>query len=266
MQYTREAVAFGPRPVGSPAHERLESWMRSQLKPLDAEVDTFTAATPLGPKVMRNYIMRLAGTRPGVVVVCGHYDTKLLKDFVGANDGGSSTGLLLELARELRLQLKGGKLEGYSVWLVWLDGEEAFREWTDTDSVYGARHLAEKWQADGTLKNIKALLLVDMIGDAELDILRDDNSTPWLEDVVYQAAKQLGYQSHFFLQRTAIADDHIPFVTRGVPSADLIDFTYGYNNAYWHTKEDTMDKLSPKSFEIVGNVVLEALKLLNQRP
>jgi Zn-dependent M28 family amino/carboxypeptidase len=265
MQYTREAVAMGPRPVGSTAHEKLESYLRNQLKPLGPEVDTFTASTPLGPKIMRNYIVKLAGTRPGVVVVCGHYDTKLLKDFVGANDGGSSTGLLLELARELRLHLKDGKLGGYSVWLVWLDGEEAFREWTDADSGYGSRHLAEKWQADGTLKNIKALLLVDMIGDADLDILQDENSTPWLEQVVYEAAKRLGYQSHFFLQRTAIGDDHVPFASKGVPAADLIDFTYGYNNAYWHTKEDTMDKLSPKSFGIVGSVVLETIRLLNQR-
>jgi Zn-dependent M28 family amino/carboxypeptidase len=265
MQYTREVVAFGPRPVGSAAHAKLENFLRTQLKPLEPEVDTFTAATPHGPKTMSNIIVKLPGTRPGVIVVGGHYDTKLLNGFVGANDGGSSTGLLLELARELRLQMRNGKLDGYSVWLVWLDGEEAFVQWSETDSVYGSRHLAGKWQADGTAKNIKALLLVDMIGDADLDILRDTNSTPWLEDLVYQAATRLGYQSHFFVQQTAIDDDHVPFEKQGVPAADLIDLTYGYNNAYWHTKEDTMDKLSPKSFEIVGSVVLETIRLLNQR-
>lgn len=265
MKYTREVVAFGPRPVGSPAHTRLENYLRSQLNGFALEEDAFTASTPLGAKAMRNYIARLPGTRPGIIVLCGHYDTKLMPGFVGANDGGSSTGLLLELARELKSQLKNGKLDGYSVWLVWLDGEEAFGEWSEADSVYGSRHLAEKWQADGTLNSIKALLLVDMIGDADLDILQDLNSTPWLEQLILQAAKRLGYQSHFFAYRTAIEDDHLPFMKRGVPVADLIDFNYGYNNAFWHTKHDTLDKLSPKSLEIVGGVVLETIRLINQR-
>jgi hypothetical protein len=265
MKYTREVVAFGPRPAGSPAHGKLESYLLTQLAGLATEADAFTAATPLGPRPMRNFIVRLPGSRPGVIVVCGHYDTKLLPGFVGANDGGSSTGLLLELARELKLQMKDGRLDGYSVWLVFLDGEEAFGEWTATDSLYGSRHLAARWQADGTLKNLKALLLVDMIGDADLDILRDLNSTAWLAQLVFDAAQRLGYQSHFYAGRTAVEDDHMPFAQRGVPVVDLIDFNYGYNNAYWHTKNDTLDKLSPRSFTIVGSVVLESLRLLNQR-
>ena len=181
--------------------------------------------------------------------------------YVGANDGGSSTGLLLELADQLR----GKKREGYSVWLLWTDGEEAVRSWTDTDSVYGARHLAEVWEKDGTLKKIKAFLLADMIGDADLNIEHDADSTPWLENLVYQAATRLGYQSHFFGRKNAVGDDHGPFMQRGVPCADLIDFDYGYDNVFWHTPQDTLDKLSPTSLQIVGSVILETVRMLDAK-
>ncbi len=264
MQYVREVVAFGPRPVGSPAHKKLEEYLRTKLQGDDLEEDAFTVSTPAGPRQMRNFIAKFPGSRDGIIVVAGHYDTKPLKDFVGANDGGSSTGLPLELANELR----GRKNDGYSVWVVFLDGEESIQESNDMDfsnSMFGSQHLAEKWQKDGTLKKIKAFLLLDMIGDSDLDVLRDSRSTPWLEDTIYQAASRLGYQSHFFRTETAMEDDHIPFVQRGVPSADLIDFTYGYNNVFWHTPADTLDKLSANSLEIVGSVVLESIRLLNQK-
>ena len=262
MQDVKTVVQFGPRYVGSPGHARTEALLRSRLKSDRLEEDSFTASTPAGSKPMHNFIAKFPGTKDGIVVIAGHYDTLYgRKDFVGANDAGSSTGLLLELASELR----GRRPDGYSVWLVWLDGEEAFRAWSATDSLYGSRHLAEKWQKDGTLPKIRAFLLVDMVGDADLNIDRDENSTSWLEDLVYQAASRLGYQSHFFQRPLAVEDDHAPFVRLGVPSADLIDFNYGYDNAYWHTREDTLDKLSPRSLDVVGDVVLETVRLLNQR-
>ena len=262
MKYVRDVVAFGARPVGSPAHKKLEDYILAQLKGDQVEVDAFRAQTPEGAFEMRNIIARFPGTKDGIIVVGSHYDTLYGRPkFVGANDGGATTGLLLELAHQLR----GKKLDGYSVWLVWFDGEEALRHWSDTDSVYGSKHLAEKWQADGTLKKIKAFLLTDMIGDSELDIQRDQNSTPWLEDLVYQAASNLGYQSHFFQLETAVEDDHLPFAKRGVPVADIIDLDYGYNNALHHTDQDTLDKVSPKSLQISGDVVLEGIRLLNQR-
>ena len=261
MKYVREVVAFGPRPIGSPAHKKLENYILAQLKGDQVESDEFTAQTPAGPFAMRNIIAKYPGTKDGIVVIASHYDTLYGQPkFLGANDGGSSTGLLLELANHVR-----GKHDGYSVWLVWLDGEEAVQHWSATDSIYGSRHLAERWQKDGTLKKVKAFLLADMIGDADLDILRDDDSTAWLEDLVFQAAKNLGYQSHFFAYETAIEDDHTPFARAGVPVADLIDFDYGYRNALWHTDQDTLDKLSPKSLQISGEVVLETVRLLNQR-
>ena len=267
MQYTREVVGFGPRPVGSEAHKKLQAYLHSHLKrDLAAQVedDVFTASTPAGPLAMDNIIGKFPGTRDGIIVIGSHYDTLYgRKDFVGANDGGSSTGLLLELAQQLRI--KDRPLNGYSVWLVFFDGEEAIRQWSATDGTYGSRHLAEKWKQDGTAKKIKAFLLADMIGDADLNILHDLNSTPWLEDLIFKAASTLGYQSHFFGRDDGVADDHSPFLQAGVPSADLIDFDYGYNNVFWHTSNDTLDKLSPKSLQITGDVILETVRLLNQR-
>ncbi|HEY1800350.1 MAG TPA: M28 family peptidase [Terriglobales bacterium] len=263
MQYTKEIVAFGPRPIGSANHKKVEDYILSHLKGDDVVQDAFTVDTTEGKFPVRNIIAKFPGTRDGIVVIASHYDTNWpLKDiaYVGANDGASSSALLLELANQLR----GKKLNGYSVWLLWDDAEESMRlPWYDPEALYGVRHLADKWQNDGTLKNIKAFLLEDMIGDADLNIERDQNSTPWLEDLIYQAATRLGMQSHFFERTSMISDDHIPFVQRSVPSADLIDFSYGYNNVFWHTTQDTVDKLSPKSLEIIGTVTLETLRMLD---
>ncbi len=264
LQYVKEVVSFGPRPVGSAAHARVEAYLRQQLKGdgLEVEEDSFLARANGKSTRFRNFIAKLPGTKDGIVVAAGHYDTKPIKDFVGANDGGSSAGLLLELAQQLR----GGKREGYSVWLVWLDGEEAMQVSGEMDwnnSLYGSRHLAERWQKDGTIKRVKAFLLLDMIGDADLHVERETNSTPWLLDVVYQAASRMGYQSHFFQRSMELFDDHMPFARLGVPVADLIDFDYGPANSYWHTPQDSTDKLSARSLEIVGNTVLEAIRMLD---
>jgi Zn-dependent M28 family amino/carboxypeptidase len=262
MQYVRETVGFGSRPIGSPAHQKLEAYIYQKLSAAHLTVvdDAFTAQTAAGPYPIRNIIAKFPGKKDGIIVVAGHYDTNLPlpKTYVGANDGGSSTGLLLELADVLR----GRPLEGYSVWLVWLDGEEATVKWTDTDSLYGSRHLAQLWQQDGTAKKIKAFLLLDMVGDADLNIDRDLNSTVWLEDLVRDAATRLGYQSHFFARQIAVEDDHLPFAKIGVPVADLIDFNYGYDNVFHHTTQDTLDKLSPASLQIVGDTVLETIRAL----
>src|SRR6202158_4367649 len=268
FRYTREVTAFGPRYMGSENHKKLERYIVDHLKGDQVEGDAFTADTVEGKFPVRNVIAKFPGTKDGIIVILGHYDTVYpLRNsgFVGANDGGSSTAILLEYANQLRGGGAGKKRDGCSVWLVWTDGEEAVRQWTNTDSVYGARHLAEKWEKDGTLKKIKALMVMDMIGDAELDIVRDSNSTPWLLDLIYAAAERLGYQSHFYASQGPIEDDHLPFVKRGVPSADVIDLNYGYNNVFHHTPQDTMDKLSPKSLEIVGDTILEAIRMIDQR-
>jgi glutaminyl-peptide cyclotransferase len=264
LRYVREIVAFGPRPIGSANHKKLENYIVSHLKGDTVEDDAFTADTPEGKFPVRNIIAKFSGSKDGIIVIAGHYDTNYpLRNtgYVGANDGGSSAAILLELANQIRSR----KRDGYSIWLLWTDGEEAVKNWTATDSLYGTRHLAEKWEKDGTLKKIKAFLLADMIGDADLNIERDSNSTPWLEELILQAATTLGYQSHFFARSLPIEDDHLPFVQRGVACADLIDLDYGYGNVFHHTPQDTLDKLSPKSLEITGRVILETVRLLDQR-
>jgi glutaminyl-peptide cyclotransferase len=265
MECLKEMVAFGPRPIGSKNHQKVESYIVSHLKNDDVEHDDFEVKTSEGHFPVHNIIAKFPGTRDGIIVIASHYDTNWpLRDtaYAGANDGASSSALLLEIANQLR----GKKRDGYSVWLLWDDAEESMKlNWDDAESLYGVRHLAQKWQDDGTLKKVKAFLLEDMVGDADLNIEHDMSSTPWLEDLIYQAATQLGYQSHFFAREMAVTDDHQPFLERKVPSADLIDFNYGYNNVFWHTPQDTVDKLSPKSLGIVGTVTLETVRLLDQR-
>jgi len=267
FQYVKEIVAFGPRPIGSANHKKVEDYLLAHLKGDEVENDTFTADTPEGKFPVHNIVAKFPGTKDGIIVFASHYDTNYpLRNtsFVGADDGGSSSALLLEFANQLR----GKKRDGYSIWLVWDDAEEAIKPDTEidfmSDSLYGIRHLAEKWQADGTLKEIRAFLLLDMVGDADLNIDHELSSAPWLEAVIYEAASRLGYQSHFFGRALPMEDDHLPFVQRGVPSADVIDFAYGYNNVFWHTPQDTLDKLSPKSLEIVGATMLETVGILDK--
>jgi Zn-dependent M28 family amino/carboxypeptidase len=265
MEYVKEIVAFGPRPLGSEGHKKTENFILAHLKGDQVERDDFEITTLEGRFPVHNIIARYPGTKDGVIVLASHYDTNWplrTQNYVGANDGASSSALLLEMANQLR----GKKRDGYSVWLLWDDAEESMKlPWDDAESLYGVKHLADKWQAAGTLPKVKAFLLEDMIGDADLNVERDANSTPWLEDLIGTAASRLGYQSHFFAREIAVTDDHTPFFTRGVPSADLIDLDYGYNNVFHHTTHDTLDKLSPKSLAIVGTVTLETLNMLDQR-
>ena len=267
FQYTREVTAFGERYMGNENHKKLERYIVEHLKGDQVEDDSFTAETIEGKFPVHNIIAKFPGKKDGIIAILGHYDTNYPlrgSGYVGANDGGSSTAILLEFANQLRVR-GSEKREGYSVWLVWTDGEEAVKSWSATDSLYGTRHLAEKWGKDGTLKKFKALMVMDMIGDADLNIDRDMNSTPWLLDLIYSAAERGGYQSHFYARQGPLEDDHLPFVKRGVPCADVIDLDYGYNNVFHHTPQDTMDKVSAKSLEIVGDTILETVHLLDQR-
>ena len=260
FKYTQTAVAFGPRPSGSAANRQLQAYIRTQLRMSKCELieDPFTAKTFKGDIPMTNIIAKFPGKSGHAIVVSGHFDTKLFpgRKFVGANDGGSSTGFLLEFARAL-----SGTPRVDDVYVVFFDGEEALAEWTETDSVYGSRHLAYKWKADGTLAKIKALINVDMIGDKSLDMLLEENSTFSLRKLVWNTAAELGYKAYFLDSPEKMEDDHMPFIKLGVPSLDLIDFDYDP----WHKDSDTMDKLSPKSFDIVGTVVLESVRKLEHQ-
>jgi Zn-dependent M28 family amino/carboxypeptidase len=271
LEYAREFVAIGPRWPTGPGHVKAQEFLRSHFQrehdPL--EEDAFTADTPIGPVPLSNFIVRYAGKKPGAIVLASHYETNYpLRNigFVGANDGASTTGLLMAIGDRLRVATVGGKkLDGYSVWLVFFDGEEAFNTWSRSDSTYGSRHLAARWGRDGTLGQIKAFILADMIGDKDLDIQREDNSTAWLVGLVGQSAKKFGYERYFFQRDMGVEDDHLPFVERGVPSIDVIDLDYGPNNSYHHTAQDTMDKISAHSLTIDGDVFMETIRLVGLR-
>jgi Zn-dependent M28 family amino/carboxypeptidase len=263
MQYTKEIVAFGPRWDSSKPIEQVRAYIKGKLKGAQVEEDSFIAETSAGKMPMTNIVAKFPGSKDGIIILGSHYETNYwLRNtpFVGANDGAATSALLLAIADQLR----GKKLEGYSIWITFLDGEESFtRQWHTNDALWGSRHLAKKLQDDGTSKKVKAFVLADMIGDADLDICRDTNSSPWLEDLLLQAATHLGYQSHFFASTTEVEDDHIPFSRAGMPVLDVIDIDYGYNNSFHHTVQDTVDKLSVDSLKISGDVILETIRLIN---
>ncbi len=259
---------------GSPGHLKAEEFIKQHFAPEAAkgnfETDTFTASTPAGFQTMRNYIVKFPGKKDGIIVLASHYETNYpLRDieFYGANDGAATTALLIEIGNVLRAHPP----EGYSVWLVFDDGEEAVKSWSASDSLYGTRHLAAKWANDGTLGKIKAFLVADMIADKDLNIDHVDNSTPWLLDMLKVAAKNTGHSAYIFKYRESEEDDHLPFAQRGVPVLDVIDAHYGpitdtAPDGYHHTAQDTLDKISARSLQISGDLFLEMIRLINQRP
>ena len=252
-----QLVALGRRPPGSPALERAREYIAAQLGTAGVELrrDPFTATTPVGPIPMVNMVGVLSGASSNVVIIAGHYDTARLKGiaFVGANDGGSSAAELLELARVL-----SKRRHFLTYQLVFFDGEEALEQWSQTDSLYGSRHLAEELATAGRLAQVRALILVDMVAGRQLHILEESNSTPWLRDILIKKARQLGYASSFDGGQFPVEDDHLPFTKEGVATVDIIDLTPF--KTYHHTAQDTLDKCSPASLAIVGRVVLATLE------
>jgi Zn-dependent M28 family amino/carboxypeptidase len=256
LNFAARVVAFGPRASGSAANTRQRAYIHEQLATCRCEVtnDTFTAQTPDGLVAMENIIAKFPGKSGRAIAITGHFDTKKMTNFVGANDGASSTGILLEMAAVLT-----GRPRTDDVYIVFFDGEEAVRDWTDTDSVYGSRHLAREWTEDGTDRRMKALINVDMTGDKDLDIVFESSSSPSLRKLVWDAADALGYSAFFLRQPNEVEEDHIPFLQAGVRALDLIDFDYGPGNAYWHTPQDTMDKLGVHSFQVIGDVLMRVI-------
>ena len=259
LEFTRRAVAFGPRPPGSPANLALQNYIIAELQKDGCEVieDAFRAKTPQGMIAMKNIIAKFPGKgrERRAIAITGHFDTKFFpgRKFVGASDGGSSTGLLLELARVLAQQPRVD-----DVYLAFFDGEEAFGEWSASDSLYGSRHLVDRWRKDGTLMRLKALINLDMIGDRSLNLPQETNGNAALNKLIWRTATDLGYRTFFTDQQIAEDDDHMPFVHAGVPAVDLIDIDY----PPWHTDNDTMDKVSGQSMEAVGTVVYEVIQRL----
>lgn len=258
-------VSFGPRPAGSPALAKLQEYLEAELKSYgcSADTDSFSADTPAGRLSMKNLLVKIpAAKKDAQIILLGtHYDTKRLEDFVGADDGGSSTGVMLELARVLCAQKQPGK---YAVWIAFFDGEEAVnRDWKDPDNRYGSRQMAARLSASGDLKQVKVFLLADLVGSKRLRLMRESNSTKSFADVVWKTGQRLGYKDVFVDQQTEISDDHLSFLSRGVPSVDVIDLET--SASYWHTPQDTLDKVSPRSLAIVGHTLLETVKGLQEK-
>jgi len=260
----RQIVAIGPRPAGSPGAAATREYVTRQMKAagIATEAQAFEAETPAGRLKMVNLRATIPGAaRQGRIIIAGHYDTKRFSEFpfVGANDGGSSTALLVELARVLKNRRNAVPIE-----LLFLDGEEAVAEWSGNDHTYGSRYYVDAARTAGTLKDIRAMILVDMIGDRELVIKRETNSTPWLTDAIWAAAKRLK-RPEFVDVPTTVEDDHLEFLAAGVPSVDVIDLEYpDATYRYWHTREDTLDKCSAGSLEAVGRVLIEALPAMEK--
>jgi len=253
-------VSFGPRPSGSQVIMQLQDYLQSELKSYGCtvETDAFTADTPVGRLPMKNILVKIPGEKPGVILLATHYDTLLKENFVGADDAGSSTALMLELARLLCPQR--GK---YAVWIAFFDGEEAMKHWSEADSRYGSRQMAARLSISGDIKKIRAFLLADIVGGRHAQFLCESSSTPALIDLVWNTAAKLGYSAIFRNDATSAEDDHDSFLTRGVPAVDVIgDFV---NNGYWHTPQDALDKISAKTLAIVGHVFLESVKQLQSQ-
>jgi glutaminyl-peptide cyclotransferase len=274
---TKEFLAAAPkRFYGSPGHAAAEKFIESHFAPEQKdhrlEIDEFSANTPAGLQTLRNIIVKYPsvgpGKKDGIIVLGSHYETNYpLKDidFVGANDGACTSALLMEFGAYFRAHPP----QGYSVYLVFFDGEEAVKEWSATDSTYGSRHLSAKWSQDGTLGRIKAFLLADMIGDKSLDIDLDDNSDPRLVELLKEAARDTGHMAALSKDHTPMEDDTLPFHKRGVPVLDVIDYDYGphdsaHPDGWHHTAQDTIDKISPQSLQISADLFMELINLLNQ--
>jgi peptidase M28-like protein len=260
-EHLRQLVAIGPRPSGSAAIEQTRKYIKDQIAAagLMAVEQAWDEQTPIDKVKMINLSVTIPGARKERLVIAGHYDTKLYRQFrfVGASDGGSSAAFLLELARALK-----GRRNPLTIELLFLDGEEArLPDWSGTDNTYGSRHYVEAARRDGSIAALKAMILVDMIGDRDLSIRRDTNSTPWLTNIIWDTAKQKDLDDYFVDDSTKIEDDHLPFVAAGVPSVDIIDLDY----VAWHTAKDTLDACSARSLQVVGDVLLAALPAIEAR-
>ncbi len=261
FQRVAEFVRLGPRPSGSPGAEAAARYLAAQCRKLGfhPKTETWTEDTPAGSLRFRNVSARKPGRSRAWILVASHYDTKVLPecpDFVGANDSGSSTGLLLEIMHVLGPR----PWPGPSLVFAFFDGEECRKEYGPHDGLHGSRRFAEEIRRNGRARSCRAMILLDMVGDRNLDITLSPDTPRTLAQAVFRAAADLGRRNAvgYFLNG-AILDDHTPFRREGIPAVDLIDFDYGPNNAWWHTGEDTLDKLSPKSLAFTGDLCLRLL-------
>ena len=262
-KHVEQLVAIGPHSAGSEGIQRAQEYIVGQLKSFGCPVEeeNFHApSTPVGDVAMKNIVVKIPSANPNIIIFSSHYDTKRIANFVGADDAGSSTGVLLELAR-----LLCARKNAETIWLAFFDGEEDFNvTWNNRDDTYGSRELAASLALSGDLKRVKSMILVDMVGPTNPIYRRESNSTPWLTELIWSTAARLGYGKVFINDSNAIQDDHIAFLQRKVPSADIIDFENAVLE-YWHTPGDTLDKIDPRTLAITGHVLIETLPELEKR-
>jgi peptidase M28-like protein len=263
-------VGFGPRPPASDAIHRTQDYIIGQLKSFSCAVDThdFHASTPVGSVAMKNIVAKIPGSSPNIILLATHYDTdtldpqhKKMANFVGADDAGSSTGLMIEMARVLC-----GKPQPATIWIAFFDGEEALMNWTDSDSVYGSREMAATLAMSGDLARVKAFVLADLVGGKNFHAKRDSETSQWLQDIVWETAARLGHKDLFISEHgDGMEDDHLPWKARKVPTVDIIDLDIAGDVNYWHTERDSLDKISPKTLQAVGDVIYASLPEIAKR-
>jgi hypothetical protein len=253
LAHVQRLVYFGPRPSGSEAIEKSRHYIEDQLRSSGWQVtrQAFTDDTPRGKVEFVNLIAQFPpqGHATPLFLLCSHYDTKTFDaiKFVGANDGGSSTGLLLELARVLALHPNLAA----NIELVFFDGEEAYDHFSETDGLYGSRYFARQLRGNRA-KQFRGGILFDMVGDSSLDVTLPADSPPKMARDIFAAAEALKLRNYFTYLDREMIDDHSPLNAIGIPTIDVIDFDY----SWWHTAGDTIDKISAQSLQIVGLVAL----------
>jgi hypothetical protein len=262
--HLEKQVALGPRPSGSPAIEECRKYIEAELQGagLTPKRDTWSETTPVGPIEFANVWADLPGTDPkkGTIILGSHFDTKRMPyTFVGANDGGSNTAVLIELARSIA----GGKRSAYTYRFLFIDGEEAtLPEWAGKDNTYGSRHHAEKLQRSGESLKVRAFVLLDMVGDKDLVLNREIYSEAKFLECFFAAARKNGLGKHVDGKALEIRDDHQAFMAVNIKSIDLIDFDYGPNNSWWHSKDDVLANCSKASLDAIGKITLLGLQNL----
>jgi glutaminyl-peptide cyclotransferase len=260
-----ELVAIRPRDAGTAGARRAAVHLEGKLNEIGLKtvIDTFPEKTPAGKLFFNNVLGRLPGKTDRLIILGSHFDTKagISPDFQGANDSGSSTGALLELARVLAVT---GPHETEFLF-AFFDGEECRREYGPTDGLHGSRRLAQQIFDGGGAEHVEAVIILDMIGDKNLNVTVPRNSSRELVKTLFESAHETGSRSLFSLGKGSILDDHVPFLLSGMPAIDIIDFEFGSKpslNDYWHTMDDSMDKLSADSLQIIGDVVLRMVEKL----
>ena len=273
QRYAQGNFDLGPRVFRTEGAAKSAEWIRKQAVELPGLLESGGQVRIVGAGPVKNVEIILPPTVRNTaqeadggdfIVIGAHHDTKMLfdaPDFAGANDGASGVGALLAMTCACVEHMQTRPLP-CGIRFVFFDGEEALYQYTDNDGLVGSRAYVDMLRRDGLLERCRAMVLLDMIGDRDLDFEIAGNSTPALAKLAVKAAGDLGHAKNVNPRRIEMIDDHLPFLQAGIPALDLIDFNFGPDNRYWHTKDDTMDKISADSIKTAADVALRVVWLL----